>query len=143
MASQTCLSLTAAEAAIKPNALFSDNAVLQQGVKLPVWGTTDSNDKVTVSLAGQEVSAEPKDGRWQVELAPLLADGNPLDMSIRQGDQKITLKNVLVGDVWVCGGQSNMEWQLRQSVGALRLLPPPTTIKSACSACRDRERNNH
>ena len=76
-----------ARAELKPNALFTDHAVLQQKVKVPVWGTTDENDKVTVSFAGQEVSAEPKDGKWRVELAPLAA-GGPHLMTITQGARR-------------------------------------------------------
>ncbi len=106
----------AAQAALEPNALFTDNAVLQQKVKVPVWGTTDQADKVTVSIAGQEVSATPKDGRWRVDLAPLAA-GGPHTLSIAQGSQKVELKNILVGEVWICGGQSNMQWTLKQSDG--------------------------
>lgn len=106
----------AAQAAIQPNGLFSDNAVLQQKVKVPVWGTTDKSDKVTVGIAGQEVAAMPKDGKWQVTLPPLAA-GGPHVMTITQGDDKLELKNVLVGEVWICGGQSNMAWQLSKSDG--------------------------
>ena len=54
------------EAGIKPHGLFRDHAVLQRGVKLPVWGTSDKPGKVTVSIAGQEASTEPKDGKWRV-----------------------------------------------------------------------------
>jgi sialate O-acetylesterase len=104
------------QAAVQPHALFSDNAVLQQKVKVPVWGTADSSDKVTVSLAGQEVSAMPQDGRWRVELAPLAA-GGPHTMTITQGQDKVEVKNVVVGEVWICGGQSNMEWPLKLSDG--------------------------
>ena len=103
-------------AALKPNALFSDNAVLQQKVNVPVWGTADSADKVTVSIAGQDASATPKDGKWRVELAPINA-GGPYAMTITQGNEKVELKNILVGEVWICGGQSNMQWALKQSEG--------------------------
>jgi sialate O-acetylesterase len=103
-------------AELKPNALFSDNAVLQQKMKVPVWGTTDAGEKVTVSMAGQDVSAMPKDGKWRLELAPIDAPG-PYVMTITQGANKLELKNLLVGEVWICGGQSNMQWALKQSEG--------------------------
>jgi len=103
-------------AAVHPHPLFSDHAVLQQQVKVPVWGTTDDAAKVTVSIAGQEVSAMPKDGRWRVDLAPLAA-GGPHVLTIQQGATKFELKDVLVGEVWICGGQSNMQWALKQSDG--------------------------
>ena len=106
-----------AEAAIKPHGLFTDNAVLQQGQKVPVWGTTDKADPVKVQFEGQDLTATPKDGKWQVELAPLKA-GGPFQMTITQGGDKLELKNLLVGDVWVCGGQSNMQWEVHQSAGA-------------------------
>ena len=107
--------LTAA-AGLEPNALFSDHAVLEQKVKVPVWGTTDAAEKVTVRFAGQEVSAEPKDGRWRVELKPLAA-GGPHLMTISQGSTTREIHDVLVGEVWICGGQSNMQWGLKQSEG--------------------------
>jgi len=105
-----------AQAALAPNALFSDNAVLQQKAKLPVWGTTDKPDKVTVSLAGQEASTMPQDGKWKVELPPIAA-GGPHTMTITQGDEKREIKNILIGEVWICGGQSNMQWAVKQSDG--------------------------
>jgi sialate O-acetylesterase len=105
------LASSTAQAAIQTHALFSDNAVLQQKVDLPVWGTTDSSEPVKVSLAGQEKTAMPKDGRWKVEFSPLEA-GGPHVLGITQGADKLEHKDILVGEVWVCGGQSNMEWPL-------------------------------
>ncbi len=104
-------------AAVKAHSLFSDNAVLQQGITLPVWGTTDAAGKVTVSFAEQTMSAEPKDGKWRVELAPLSQNNKPAELVIHQGEQSLTIKNVLVGEVWICGGQSNMEWTVANSEG--------------------------
>lgn len=106
----------AAHAAVEPHVLFSDNAVLQQKTKVPVWGTTDSDAPVKVSIAGQQATATPKDGKWQVELEPLAA-GGPHVLTITQGDAKVERKNILVGEVWLCGGQSNMQWALNQSEG--------------------------
>ncbi len=120
------------EAAVKPHGLFTDNAVLQQQMKLPVWGTTDQAEIVTVRFEGQEVSATPKDGQWRVELAPLQA-GGPFQMSITQGDSRLELNNLLVGEVWVCGGQSNMEMSIQQSAGAKkRRRPPSRQTKYVC-----------
>ncbi len=106
----------AAQAALTPHALFSEGAVLQQKANVPVWGTTDQKEDVTVSIAGQKVSATPADGRWKAVLAPLEA-GGPHVLTISQGQDKIEIKNVLVGEVWICGGQSNMQWTLKQSDG--------------------------
>jgi sialate O-acetylesterase len=113
-----CCEARLARAEVAPSNLFTDNAVLQRDVKLPVWGTTTASEKVTVSFAGQEVSAEPADGRWQVELAPLAVSSEPATLTVTQGDTKVERKNLLVGDVWVCGGQSNMEWALAKFPGA-------------------------
>ena len=97
-------------AAVKPNPLFSDNAVLQRDIRLPVWGSADAGEKVTVKFQGQEVSTVATNGWWMLHLNPLKA-GGPFTMMIN--DQEI--KNVLVGEVWVCSGQSNMAWQLKNA----------------------------
>ena len=115
------LSAASAHAAVKPHGLFTDNAVLQQGMKLPVWGTTDKDEKITVSFEGQEVAATPKDGQWRAELAPL-KPGGPFQMTITQGAEKLELKNLLVGDVWVCGGQSNMQWSVKATAGGAEAI---------------------
>jgi sialate O-acetylesterase len=87
--------------------------VLQEGANLPIWGWAETGETVTVSIAGQIVSAQAgDDGRWQVTLGKLAAtpESTPLVMTIKGslGDS-ITLENVLVGEVWLCSGQSNME----------------------------------
>lgn len=104
----------AAHADVKPNALFSAGAVLQQGIKVPVWGTAKDGEKVTVKFQGQEVSTTAKDGRWKVELAPLQASAEPSELTI-SGDNTIKIPGVLVGEVWIASGQSNMQWSVNQS----------------------------
>ena len=99
-----------------PNPLFSDNAVLQRDRKVPVWGTAAEGEKVIVEFAGQKVESFAKDGRWKVELQPMPASAEPRTMTIA-GNNSVTAKNVLVGEVWVCSGQSNMEWALKDSTG--------------------------
>jgi sialate O-acetylesterase len=112
-----CLSIlvlnVTASANVKPNGLFTDNAVLQQKIPVPVWGDARSGEKITVTFQKQTVSTTAKDGRWKVVLKPLKA-GGPFEMTI-QGDNSVTLKNVLVGEVWLASGQSNMQWDLRSS----------------------------
>src|SRR5713101_5222631 len=98
---------------VKPHALISDGMVLQQGMKVPVWGTADVGEKVTVTIQNQEASTTAKDGKWQVELDNLKV-GGPYEMTIA-GKNQIHYKNVLVGEVWVASGQSNMEWPVRLS----------------------------
>ncbi len=100
-------------AAITPNALFSDNAVLQQGRSVPVWGTANDGEQVTVTFQNQKVSTTAKDGKWMVKLKPLKA-GGPFTMTI-SGENTIELKNILVGEVWIASGQSNMQWTVKNS----------------------------
>jgi sialate O-acetylesterase len=104
----TCSSVLL-RADVRPNPLFTDGAVLQRDQTIPVWGTARDGEKVTVELAGQKVSTTAKNGVWRVDLQPLKT-GEPLTMTIT-GDNTVTIKNILVGEVWVCSGQSNMEWK--------------------------------
>ena len=98
-------------AAVTPDVLFSDHAVLQQGIPVPVWGTARAGEKVTVTFQGQTLSTEATAaGTWRLTLAPLTA-GGPFEMTLA-GDNQVTLRDLLVGEVWVCSGQSNMERQL-------------------------------
>lgn len=100
-----------AAAVVKPHGLFQDNIVLQQKVKLPVWGKADPGEEVTVTLGKDKATAKADDkGNWKVHLAPLSA-GGPHELVIAAGNT-ITLKNVMIGEVWVCSGQSNMEWTI-------------------------------
>ena len=100
-------------AEVKPNVLFSDGAVLQRGQNVPVWGTANDGEKVTVEFAGQTATTTAQGGKWKVELKPLKA-GGPFSMKI-SGDNEVTVNNLLVGEVWVASGQSNMEWTLNVS----------------------------
>src|SRR5437868_5459655 len=84
--------------------MFGGDMVLQQGIKVPVWGTADDGEKVTVTLQGQEQATTAKDGKWLVRFDDLKV-GGPYEMTIA-GNNKVELKNVLVGEVWVCSGQS-------------------------------------
>ncbi len=91
--------------------LFTDHVVLQRGVEVPVWGWAAPGEAVTVSIAGQSHKTKAgKDGKWQLRLQPQSA-GGPFEMTVK-GKNSITLKDVLFGDVWLCGGQSNMQWTL-------------------------------
>jgi sialate O-acetylesterase len=105
-----------ARADVKLPALISDGMVLQQGINAPLWGWADEGESVTVEIQNQKVMAVAKDGKWVAMLKPLKA-GGPFTLTIN-GKNKIEFKNVLVGEVWICGGQSNMEWRLRQTTNA-------------------------
>jgi sialate O-acetylesterase len=99
--------LALAHAEVRLPALVGDNMVLQQGMPLKVWGWADAGEKVTVTLCAQSAQATAGDqGKWLVTLQPLPA-GGPFEMTI-VGKNTLTLKNVMVGEVWVCSGQSNM-----------------------------------
>lgn len=93
--------------------IFSDNMVLQQGIAVPVWGWADDGERVTVEFRSQKVSAVASGGKWRVQLKPLRAGGP--DKFTVTGKNRIAFNDVLVGEVWVCSGQSNMEWPLRAS----------------------------
>jgi sialate O-acetylesterase len=98
-------------AELKPNALFSDGMVLQRDFACPVWGTAAAGTEVAVEIAGQKKSAKAgADGKWSLKLDPLPA-GGPHELKIGGA----TLKDVLVGEVWICSGQSNMEWSVNSS----------------------------
>jgi sialate O-acetylesterase len=108
--------VSAAHAVVTPNPLFADHAVLQQGISVPVWGTAEPGEAVTVDLAGKTASARTgADGKWLVRLPPIKA-GGPFTLTIA-GENKVVLSDILVGEVWLAGGQSNMERQLGLRAG--------------------------
>ncbi len=108
-----CVLIAAGTAAadVKLPALISDNMVLQQGRQAAIWGTADPGEQVTVSLGDQnQTTTTDASGAWKVQLGPL-KKGGPLEMTVA-GKNTVTIHNVLVGEVWVCSGQSNMEFAL-------------------------------
>ncbi len=107
------LAQRAASAKVKPHQLFTDGAVVQQGMPLKVWGTAGDGEEITVSFADQEASTTAEDGKWQVELAPLSA-GGPYQMVI-EGEDRVEINDIHVGEVWICSGQSNMVWPLTRT----------------------------
>ncbi|MGJ8696590.1 MAG: sialate O-acetylesterase [Verrucomicrobiaceae bacterium] len=90
---------------------FTDNAVLQREQALPVWGTSDAGSKVTVTFGTQSKSVTTDaDGKWHLQLDALPTSHDPRTLTISNGkDDVIELKNILVGEVWICSGQSNMQ----------------------------------
>jgi len=105
------------ELAIELGAPFCDHAVLQRGMTVPVWGWSKPGTKVSVEFAGQKkTAAADKDGKWAVELKDLKASFKPAELVISEaGGKKETLKNILVGEVWLASGQSNMQWKAAKS----------------------------
>ena len=100
-------------ATVRLPALFSDNMVLQRGMTVRIWGWADEGEGVLVNFRDQEEYTVAKDGKWCVELSSLKAGGP--DVLKVSGRNAIEVTNVLVGEVWVCSGQSNMEWPLQSS----------------------------
>ena len=100
--------------------IFSDNMILQRDLPLTFWGWADENEQVTVEFQGQKATATafrqlPNPlSRWQVKLGPFNASAAPASLIV-QGRNKLERKNVLVGDVWICTGQANMELPLNKS----------------------------
>lgn len=101
---------------VQPHALFSDGMVLQCGRPVPVWGNAAEGEEVTVEFLGQKQTTLAKEGRWMVWLAPL-ESGGPFTMKISASNET-SIHDVLVGEVWICSGQSNMQWPLNKSENA-------------------------
>src|SRR4029079_7177231 len=98
-----------ANAEVKLAAIFAAHAVLQQGAPVPVWGTADANEAVTVTIAGQSATATADaSGKWKAQL-PALQAGGPHEL-VAKGKNEVKVADVMVGEVWIASGQSNMEW---------------------------------
>ncbi len=115
------LSLTSFHVALAdvrvPN-LFTDHMVLQQGQKDRIWGWAEPGEDVTVQFAGQKKTTKADDkGKWEVTLDPLAVSAEPQVLTI-EGQNKLAIQDVLVGEVWLCSGQSNMQWAVNQSTDA-------------------------
>lgn len=118
--------------------LFSDHAVLQRRVEAPIWGWTMPGAQVVVRLAHQTALAKAdENGRWEVRLGPFNA-GGPFELKV-EGQETAVVRDVMIGDVWLCSGQSNMEWPVSLSQNAeaeiaaanfpsIRLLTVPKKI---------------
>lgn len=109
------LSASLLHADVKLPAIFSDHMVIQREVEAPVWGWADAGEKVSVSFSGATKTVTAgDDGKWMVKLPVQAANATPQTLTVK-GNNEIVLRNVLVGDVWICSGQSNMEWPLKRS----------------------------
>ncbi|MGI8785908.1 MAG: sialate O-acetylesterase [Acidobacteriota bacterium] len=102
-----------ARAEVKLPALFSDHMVLQQDERVPIWGWAAEGEDVTVQFRGKKVRATARGGRWMAHLGKLRA-GGPDNLTV-SGSNTISISDVLVGEVWIASGQSNMEWALRRA----------------------------
>jgi len=104
-----------ATADVSLNNMFGSHMVLQQGIRTKVWGKADPGEAVSVALGGQthSTTATP-DGMWHVFLDPIQEYGGPHTLIVK-GKNTVTFDDVLIGEVWVCAGQSNMQWSVNQS----------------------------
>ncbi len=104
-----------ARADVKLPAIFSDHMVLQRDARVPVWGTAASGEKVTVTFAGQSQTATAgADGKWQIALNNLRVAATPQTLTVK-GNNTLTIEDVLVGEVWLGSGQSNMAMTVNRS----------------------------
>ena len=103
---------------LRLSSIFSDGMVLQRGARIPVWGWAERGSVVKVELNGHRTSAiADEDGRWEVWL-PKMQAGGPYDLTIGN----LTIRNVLIGDVFLCSGQSNMELPIRRCMDSIAAL---------------------
>lgn len=107
--------------------VISDHMVLQRDALAPIWGWADAGEMVTVRFGGamQRVAAD-SEGRWVAELGPLEASAESRELTISTDDETITISDVLVGEVWLCSGQSNMVWNLRNTMDGERFIREAT-----------------
>ena len=97
-------------------AIYSDNMVIQRDKPFVVKGTANAGDEVIVKLGKKKVKAQTNDwGEWQVAFAPMKADGKSYTMTVECGKEKMTYSNIAVGEVWLCSGQSNMAFMVKES----------------------------
>jgi sialate O-acetylesterase len=102
-------------AQLKVARLFSDHVVLQRQKPIPVWGWATAKDKITVTLAGQtQTAVTDASGKWVVIFHPLEA-GGPFIMTVSNKANSLKINDILIGEVWLCSGQSNMEWTVKQA----------------------------
>ena len=108
---------------LKMPLLYTDNMVLQREVPLTIQGTANAGDQVTVSIADRQMKTKVgPNGKWSVTLPPLKA-GEPYTLKISTNQKVLQYHNVLAGEVWLCSGQSNMEFMLKQAATARLDIP--------------------
>ncbi|MFT4566971.1 MAG: sialate O-acetylesterase, partial [Saprospiraceae bacterium] len=106
------------QAQINMPSIFGDHMVLQQKQDNPVWGWANSGEKIAVSIDGQRhtTTADAK-GNWRVQLKPIVV-GGPYKLHIEGENAQFYFEDVMVGEVWICSGQSNMEWPIQRTNSA-------------------------
>ncbi|MDG1357462.1 MAG: sialate O-acetylesterase [Akkermansiaceae bacterium] len=116
---------------VVPSALFTDHMVIQRETQAPVWGTADAGEQVSVSGSWGESAATTTDasGKWMVKLKTPKA-GGPHTLTLK-GNNTVTIKDVLSGEVWFCSGQSNMEWRMEQLAKVSKKRTTPEHVPTA------------
>lgn len=103
-----------AQADVKMPTIFTDNMMFQRDQPIRVWGWAEPGEDVSVTFATKSATAKADEkGDWKVEL-PAMKEGENLELTVKGKNPPITLKNIILGDIWVCSGQSNMEWTMKQ-----------------------------
>jgi len=111
-------SLAAAQSLRLPK-VFTDNMVLQQELPVVIWGWAEPAAQVTLTFAGQKKSVKANgQGEWRVQLDPLKVNARGAKLRVSSSEETVEFSNVLVGEVWLCSGQSNMEWPVSQTDNA-------------------------
>ncbi len=106
------------QAQLRMSGIFSDNMVLQQNEPIRMWGWSNPKEKVSVQFSGKTVSSKAlKDGSWEVIL-PAQYYGGPYSIIVKTKKETLKFDNILIGEVWLCAGQSNMEWTVQQSANS-------------------------
>ncbi len=109
-----------------PN-VFSDHMVLQRDIAFSVWGWADPDEIIKVTMAGQILSTQAdQNGQWKVRFTPLSANCKPLELMVTGKSTNAVIRDILVGDVWLCSGQSNMEWGMGGTDNAKEVFPSIT-----------------
>ncbi|WP_309399045.1 sialate O-acetylesterase [Cerasicoccus maritimus] len=113
----SCLLCVGAEAKLVLNPLIGDNAVFQRNAPIKIWGESDAGATVHAEFSDQKLSARAGDnGQWLIEF-PAQEAGGPYQLTVHAGDDTLIIDKLLVGDVWVCTGQSNMYWPVDRTTG--------------------------
>lgn len=113
---------------LKAAQIFSNNMVLQRDKNIAVWGRGEDDKTVSVTLNGVTKTAAVKEGKWSLELPPMSAGGE-YEMIITDGTETVTFYRVVIGEVWLCGGQSNMELELQNAKDGKEIL---STLDESC-----------
>jgi sialate O-acetylesterase len=121
------LLISSASAKVKLPSIFSDHLVLQRDAEVSIWGFADAGEMVTVEFAGQKkCTTADANGKWKLKLDKLSASAEPRELSVSGKDSSVKISDVLVGDVWLAGGQSNMGFPLFAAHNAKEELPKAT-----------------